>query len=441
MVKVQNYLQPYLKKWFCRSLSVVILICYVFLAKADDDQIWRNEIYDGNVHTVLFNKKGVKNSVPVLKLGGNTKLQLSFDYMGNETQDFQYTIQHCTVNWRTSDLNAGQYIEGINNAFVKQYEHSINTYKSYVHYSLPVPTRNMQPKMSGNYILKVYKNGNKDNLVLTRRFFVLDEKVETNGEVKQATYAEYQDSKHEVDFNVNYQNLDNVSDPFREIQVVVRQNERWDNAIYGLKPSYVQGEKLIYDHDEKNLFNAGNEFRPMDLRSVKVPRRGINHIELDSFYRAHLSVDESRSYKSHLSYDDINGSRIMALKGENKPHVKGDYLEANFYLKGDINLGENQAIYVFGGLSDWQIRDRFKMGYDEEEGIYYTSALIKQGYYDYKYVVASPYGSEINARKIEGSHFETENDYTVFVYFLSPFQKIYKLVGMKRLNSGIEGNN
>lgn len=423
-----------------RLLFSIFTLCLISLTVSgeDKDKVWRNQVYKPGIKSVILNKNGVENSMPILKLSGSTKVRLSFDHLSNEIQDFQYTIQHCTPDWRESDLNSGQYIDGITNGLIQNYNHSFNTYHDYVRYTVTFPSRSMKPKIAGNYILKVYKNGNEDNLVLTRRFFVLNRKVSTTGQVKQATLVKYRDYKHELDFSVNYQNLSQVSNPFEEIQVVLRQNQRWDNAIYGLEPSFVEGKKLIYDHQEKNVFNAGNEFRPFDIRSVQYTRRGVNTLKLDSFYHAHLQVDEDRSYKSHTSYKDINGSRIITKKSSNKPKLEGDYVQVHFYLDANPSLSDNEGIYVFGGLSDWQIRKRFKMEYHAKDEVYHTSVLLKQGYYDYKYVTASNYGTNINAKAIEGSHFETENDYTIFVYFRSPFLNTFKLVGMKRLNSGIE---
>ncbi len=425
--------QHYLLPLFCLLQIPALLLA----EDPDDSRIWRNEVYQKGIKTVIFKKNGVENSTPVLKLGGSTKLKLSFDKLSHKVADYKFTIQHCTPDWRASDLSTSQYIDGINSGFINNYDHSFNTYHDYVHYWFTFPTRNMKPKIPGNYILKVYKSGNKENLILTRRFFVVENKVSTEGEVKRATFVRYRDYKHEVDFQINYQNLSKVSNPLREFLVVIRQNERWDNAIVGLKPSYVQGKKLIYDYDEKNLFNAGNEFRTFDITSLKQARRGVKTLKLDSFYQAHLLKDEDRSFKSHTTHDDLNGSRIIHSKSGQKPQLQADYVSVNFYLKANLALEENQGIFVFGGLSDWMVRDKFQMKFYPEQKVYHQSVLLKQGYYDYKYVVASNYGENINARKIEGSHYETENDYTIFVYFRSPFLNTYKLVGLERLNSGI----
>ncbi len=422
-----------------RLIFLTIIFCQwslVGLAE-EEDKVWRNQIYKPGIRSVMLKKNGVENSMPILKLDGGTKISLSFDHLSNEIKDYQYTIQHCTPDWRASNLNTGQYIKGISNGIIQNYNHSINTYHDYVRYTVTFPSRSMKPKIAGNYILKVYEKGDEENLVLTRRFFVLNEKVTTKGQVKQATLVKYRDYKHELDFSVNYQKLANVSNPFEQIQIVLRQNQRWDNAIYGLEPSFVEGKRLVYDHQEENVFNAGNEFRPFDIRSVQYTRRGVHTLKLDSFYHAHLQVDEDRSYKSHNSYSDINGSRIITRKASNKPKLECDYVQVHFYLDANLSLGSNEGIYIFGGLTDWQIWDRFKMKYNKEEELYYNSVLLKQGYYDYKYVKASNYGTDISAKAIEGSHFETENDYTIYVYFKSPFLNTFKLVGMSRLNSGI----
>ena len=302
------------------ALFVVFLLTSIFANGQSDryNQVWKDSVYKQGIRTVILNKTGSMKSYPVIELNQGS-VTLEFDNMENKIKDYQYTIVHCDPGWKASNISSQSYIDGMNTGFFEDYQHSFNTYHDYVHYSLTIPNSTMKPKISGNYILKVFEDGNQENLVLTKRFYVVEDKVNITGKARQATYARYRDYKHEVDFTANYQDLKDVSNPFDQFEVMIKQNGRWDNVIRGLKPSYIEGKKLIYDHDEENLFNAGNEFRPLDMRSQNYSGRGVRKLILDSFYNAHLNVDESRSYKSHISYNDNNGSRIIVTKGTNKP--------------------------------------------------------------------------------------------------------------------------
>lgn len=399
---------------------------------------YKDHVYKPNIRTVIFDKKGVENSQPVIALNGAGKLKLSFDDLQGGYKEFKYTIIHCTPGWQPSELFPSDYIRGIRDQFIENYKNSFNTYSNYTHYWLEFPTSQMKPEVSGNYVLKVYRFGDVNDLVLTRRFFVVESnKASISGEVKQATYAKYQQTKHEIDFKVSYGGLD-VSDPFNEIKVTLRQNGRWDNMITSLKPQYIQNELLIYDYEEENIFDAGNEFRAFDLRSVKYTRQGVGKVYLDSFFNAVLYPDLDRSYSEYNSFIDINGSRIITMDESGNPNLEGEYVKVKFMLNVTAPVNEDERIYLFGALTDWQIIPRYQMQQPSGKEFYVLTAWFKQGYYNYHYAVVQDGSAEIDATYLEGSHYETENDYFIYVYFRDPFLDFYRLVGYANLNSGVE---
>ena len=92
-------------------------------------------------------------------------------------------------------------------------------------------------------------------------------------------------------------------------------------------------------------------------------------------------------------------------------------------------------IYLYGGLSNFELNESFKMIFNPKSGRYEISKLLKQGLYDYQYVVKSIYEKGPDESMLEGSHFETENDYTIFVYYTSIFEGYDQLFGIERINS------
>ena len=406
---------------------------YSITAQERDGKVWRDSVYQDDIHTVRLYQQGNPRSYPLHELGG-APLMLSFDKFSNSINNYTYTIEHCSPTWQSSGLSSQIYLSGMRRAYINQYQHSFNTYYNYVHYTLQFPNRDMKPKIPGNYILKVYEDD--DQLVITRRFYVAANKVNISANLQQANLPQYRDSRQEVDFTINYQGLKNVSEPFQQFQVVIRQNGREDNAIRGLKPRYVEGKTLIYDYQEKNLFKGGNEFRPLDIRSLDYGGQGVRKIQLDSAFTAHLNVDESRAYQTHLNYNDNNGRNLTLTSNRDQPNLKAAYVSTYFYLDANPSLKANEAIYVFGGLSDWQIKERYKLQYLPDKGVYYANMLLKQGYYDYKYAISKGPGHKVNTQRLEGSHFETENEYIILVYFKDPFRNIFKLIGVKTIKNG-----
>ena len=77
------------------------------------------------------------------------------------------------------------------------------------------------------------------------------------------------------------------------------------------------------------------------------------------------------------------------------------------------------------------------MRYNAENEKYEQSLLLKQGYYNYQYVVKSPYEKGIDESLIEGTHFETNNDYSIYVYYHSSLEDRDMLIGIKRIKSGV----
>lgn len=401
---------------------------------------YSNYIYKENIQTVLCHQRGVYNSQPIIELNNLNQIELTFDDLSGGYIELKYTIIHCDADWQPSEnLSKLDYIDGMQEDFVNTYKSSFNTYKKYTHYKLYFPTQFMKPKIPGNYILKIYDATNEDNVYITQRFFVVDKKVSITGQVKQSTYAKYRDTRHEIDFSVDIGNLP-VANAFDEIKVAVRQNQRWDNMITNLKPQYIKDKLLIYDYEEENTFEAGNEWRAFDLRSIRFNRTGVRKLYLDdSLYNAVLFTDEDRSYLTYTSKIDINGNRIIALENDADPEVEADYVNVHFSLQNLYKNDPEKDIYLFGALTNWEIQKEFKMKYDPGKRLYTMNHIFKQGYYNYEYVYYDDKTGKYDAGAFEGNHFQTENDYTIYVYYFDRFLNTYLLVGISELNSQVSG--
>jgi len=248
----------FLKKYILFSL----ITCFVFLANAEDVKKlkYENYIYEEDIRTVLLFQSSTKDPIPVLSLAANDKLTLVFDELGTENDYYQYSFVHCNSDWTLSDLQPMQYLDGNMFGNINTFQYSNNTYIKYVNYQLEFPTSEMRPKLSGNYLLKVYRNFDEKDIIITRRFFVLDAKIGISGTVLPATRPDYRFNRQEVDFVVNTKNY-TIINPFEDTKVVIMQNYWQDNAITGLKPQFVNGSSLTYNYEEENVFAGINEFR------------------------------------------------------------------------------------------------------------------------------------------------------------------------------------
>jgi hypothetical protein len=395
-----------------------------------------NSTYKPFIKTILFHKTGFEMSSPVITLNSKESLELSFDDLDSDLKRYRYTIYHCESDWTTSSgLTESDFIDGIREVNIDRFAYSTNTTVPYTHYSAKFPDGGLNPKISGNYILKVYID-DPSELAFTRRFMVVEPSpVTVTSEVHQATNVSDKFSKQEVDFEILLNGM-RVADPTREIKVVVTQNDRWDNAIHNLKPRFVRGEVLDYNYDEENNFNGGNEFRSFDTKSLKYQSERIDRIIYDTGgYRVYLLDDMKRTTKNYVTDKDINGRKI--IKNEDNAvnsDLEADYAWVIFTLPIPSPVSSGQ-IYLLGALTDWQFDETSRMNYNLYNKTYQKALYLKQGFYNYIYVLKDIRTSRADEAFIEGSHWETENEYTILVYFHEFGGLTDRLISLQNLNS------
>lgn len=390
--------------------------------------------YKKNIKTVFLHKDGFELAMPVLELNSESKLKLTFDDLDGDIKTYKYTVIHCDAYWKPTDALKAEYINGFENDFIENYKYSFNTLQRFTHFELIFPSENLQLTKSGNYLLKVFIDDNEDNVVLTRRFMISEPKLNVNATVRGATNLDDRNYKQEIDFTINTANY-NISDPYESLKIVITQNGRWDNAIKGLKPKMVNGDILDYNYDDKNVFSGGNEFRKFDFRSLRYVIDPVYKINYDSsHYHVHLKNDQRRTFDVYVTNQDINGNRLIKTYDGLNDAIESDYANVYFFLpyKAPIVHGN---LYVIGALTDWQFSEDNKLKYNYAKQGYELSLYLKQGYYNYQYVLLEN-GKDVGDESfIEGSHFETENDYIIFVYYREPGSYFDKIIGIEKLNS------
>ncbi|MBT3210152.1 MAG: DUF5103 domain-containing protein [Bacteroidetes bacterium] len=390
-------------------------------------------VYKNSIKTVKIHREGWDLSHPIIELNGEDKILLSFDDLRAEIADFSYKLVHCNSRWEPSDLMSSEFIEGFEENQIEDYELSFNTFQKYTHHWLTIPNENIKATISGNYIIKVYEDFDEENLVLSRRFMITENNVNIEAEVKQSSIIDLRKSHQEIDFKIRPGI--SLSDPYSEIQVVLMQNGRWDNKIDNLKPLFIKDNLLIYDYDEDNSFAAGSEFRYFDIKSVRYQSDRIKSILFKKpFYHVDLLEDHKRTFKVYFYNKDINGKYFIDIQEAVNKEIEADYVYVNFTLPFDAPV-VNGNLYLFGLLSDWSFSNTNKMKYDYEKKAYTLTMFLKQGYYNYEYVLLEDGETAGNVSYIEGSHYETDNDYLILVYLKGINERYDRLLGIKIINS------
>ena len=391
---------------------------------------YRDYTYRDNIKTVQLYRKDDQLSFPILFLGGTEQLELHFDDLAADFETYTYTIVHCNSNWKPSDLVITEYLSDFFNGFIEDYQYSINTLFPYIHYKVAIPNNQVKFKLSGNYLLKVYSNNNEEDLLLTKRFYVVEKRVSIKSDIRMATLARHRDYKQEVDFIIDHRNYP-IQDIYSDLKVMISQNRRWDNAINTLKPLIIRSTELIYNFEDKNLFDGDNEYRFFETRNLRYQSMNIDGVQIiGGKTHVYILPEEPRSFKRYLFRPDINGKRQINRENSPLSNREADYMITHFNLKKE-NQVPGGDIYVFGELSDWDYKPEFKMTYVEVNGAYELTTTLKQGYYNYSYAYL-PNGEEVgDLSTIEGTHSETNNDYYIFVYHRENGTVYDKLIGFE----------
>jgi len=413
----------------------VILLLNSQASEKVDQYYYQNAVFRDEIKSVTMFREGNELSNPVIELGSDVKLLLKFDDLAEDVKNYSYTVIHCDANWNESYIQQNEYLSGFPDNPIADYAMSFNTTVKFVNYQLSIPNDDCSPKYSGNYALVVFEENNRQNLVLTQRFYVVEPKVRIEGLVKKATFDVYNGENQEVDFKVVNQQI-KLMNPREDIKVVLMQNRRWDNAILNLKPNFIRDNVLDYDYNKENVFPGGNEFRYFDIRTKRHPGENVESIKfIRPYFHAALLPDAIRNNSKFLPYKEMNGNFVIESQDRvTDTDTECDYMFVHFYLPMPSQL-VGGSVNVFGALTGWNANKSNEMKWNYEAAGYELTMLLKQGYYNYQYVYIPEGAKKADSVNLEGTFFITENEYQIFAYYRDLSARYDRLVGFLTLNS------
>jgi Type 9 secretion system plug protein 1st domain len=416
-----------------------LLFCSCFSLKGQDffsdSFIYTNHIFIDKIKTVQLYKEGWNLSYPILKLNSSEKLIFHFDLLDDQAETYYYKFIHCDKDWKKSDIFPNDYFEGYEDNPIEDYEASFNTTVSYYHYKLSFPNDRINIKLSGNYILLVYPIGYPENPVITQKFIVSENAVNINVTAHRPQMTKDNNTHQQLDFSVIYRGK-NIIDPYRNIYATILQNGRWDNAKNNLKPDFYGNNELKYNSlSDKNIFKGGNEFRYFDIKSIRYLSEYIKSIDfVIPNYNVSLTPSENREFKPYFYWKDFNGKYFIAIQEGQDPNIDADYVYVYFTLPSKQMI-PGGSIYVSGNLNNWAFDQKNIMTYNHTRQEYECTMLLKQGWYNYEYAYLKNGDTNGTASEFEGSHYETENDYTVLIYYRNPRDRYDRVIGFVTANT------
>jgi hypothetical protein len=422
-----------------RNLFFLFLQCVVTVLQGQttipESLLFSSHIYNDKIKSVQLYQERWNLSYPILKLQSTEKMAFNFDLLDDQAEAYSYTLIHCDKDWNKSDIFPNDYTDGYSDNPVEDYASSFNTTVSYTHYRITFPNERVRLTLSGNYVLVVYPTDKPDEPSITQRFIITEDAVKINTDVHRPQMSSDKDTQQQVDFTVTYAGL-NFTDPYRNCYAVILQNGTWDNAKKNLKPDFFGDNELKYNSlSDKNIFQGGNEFRYFDIKSIRYQTEYVKGIDFaNSNYNVYLFPSESREFKPYFYWQDFNGKYYIAVQEGKKYDTDADYVYVYFTLPSkELIAGGN--IYISGALNNWAFDKNNMMTYNSEKGEYECTMLLKQGWYNYEYVYLKNGSSDGTASLFEGSHYETENDYNILIYYRNPQDRYDRVVGSVTFNT------
>lgn len=414
-------------------LAVIILLAHGGVrAQAVSDSNWSEK-----VRTATLYKNGVELEAPVLTLGGADRLLLRFDVLGAEMENFRYRIQHCDRLWRVDEMEAYEYINGFEESAVENYNSSFTTTTDYVNYYQYLPGEYSELLLSGNYVVSVFPQDNPDSIVLTRRFCVTEGTMKADAQlaVPYDNMAIMQRREVGVTVDANRDYAGTLLPPSKNpayYSVLVQQNGRQDNRRWLQFSGYDRGA-LCYKNRPENVFWGGNSFRYFDISNIRSAMYNVYRIEeYGGEWYALLKPLEDRSRLSYVYEQALNGGMKVNVWDRSNKQTEADYVQVNFTLPMEYPFLNGQ-VYVVGDLTQWHMDERSRMQYDAGRKAYTLRLQLKQGYYAYQLLFLPQGESEGLTATLEGDHYETPNNYWIYVYYRAPNDRYDRLVAVKRL--------
>lgn len=390
-----------------------------------------------NIRTVKLYKGGDQTAFPAIALGSSDVLELHFDDLDGDVKNYYYSFRLCNADWTPSILNTFEYTRGFQNVRLTQYRISSIAFTKYTHYQALVPDRNSSPSRSGNYLLKVFLNGDTSKLAFTRRFVVVDNKAAIGAQLQQPFNAQVFRTHHKLQLGINIDSRIRLFSP-QDLKVVVLQNNNWQTSLLIDRPTINRGNYYEYSDEAVTAMPAGKEWRWIDLRSYRLLSDRMQHMQArGDTTHVFVKPDASRTGQTYVYYRDLNGSYTVETMESVNPFWQGDYgfVHFSYFPPGNRPI-EGRDVYLFGELTNFGRDASGRMAFNAERGAYEKILYLKQGFYNYAYVTQPAGGRGYpDFSATEGNYWGTENRYAVLVYYRPFGARADELIGFTTLSS------
>ena len=408
---------------------MILVLLPVFAAA--NGLVYRTQIFDSTIKTLQIGRVGEKYSSNLMELNGSDILRIKFDQLSHEAHAYSYKIIHCNADWTQSNLSNSEFLDGFTSAIINDYTLSSTTTFLYTHYRFELPNNDMRLKISGNYVVQIFEDNQTEKPIAQACFSVVEPKVTIEHLLRANTDIELNGRYQQIDFDVSLNGV-SVQNPQNELKVLVRQNNRFDNEVFGVQPTYIAGSKLSFKNNKSLIFEGGNEFHSFDISSVYDASRGVDRIKyVQPHYEVYLTQDKVQTSKTYNHEFDANGKFVINYQESiDNSDTEGDYMYVNFMLPIKEPFFDGQ-IYVGGDFNYNLFNENSKLKFDFNAGMYFYRTILKQGGYNYQYRFLQKNNMKATVERIDGSYWQTNNEYGIFIYYRPIGGRYDRLIGVK----------
>lgn len=392
-----------------------------------------------DIRTAKLYKSGDQTSFPIIPLGSVDGLELHFDDFAAGIKNYYYSYQLCNWDWSPSVLQTFEYTKGFQQVRITNYRSSSITDSRYIHYQASVPDRAAYPTRSGNYLLKVFVNGDTAKTVLTQRFIVVDSKAAVAAQLQQPFNGQLFRTHQKLSVGITTDNRIQTFSP-QDLKIVVLQNNNWQTAYHMDRPTITRGNYFEYNDEMYTAMPAGKEWRWLDLRSLRLRSDRVQNIDTKSdTTHVYVKPDASRDGQLYVYYRDMNGRYSIETLESVNPFWQGEYGLVHFtYVPPGGRAFRNADLFLFGEMTNYATDNSGLLVFNEQKSAYETTLYLKQGFYNYSYVTRPRGDNAIDFSATEGNYWGTENAYTILVYYRPFGARADELVGSATVNSNFQ---
>jgi hypothetical protein len=346
-------------------------------------------------------------SAPIIQIGSGQTFTLRFDHIANNTGMFTVRAEHRNADWSASNLFDGFYMQGQATDYISDPVQSTAVAPDYMQYTYRFPNRNFNFLVSGNYLLHIedYRTG---ELLFSVPFMLFEDLGTVEFSIEELFGLDSHHFQHHQPF-ATYIHPDFVLMPDQDISIYFIQNQFWGRAREATIRDLSESDRIRMHISRNEAFPGSYEFRPLSMQN-------IDNLAVD-FIEVRKDTEPPTIIRDR---DVINFGVTPSGRGSNRygyPESDRDarYARVIFTLDRPTTLSVDSRIHVTGPFSNWAVSEDNRMRYNRDTDRFEAAILIKEGSYDYKYVIIE--GRTIDDLRLADSFADSRQEYHTLIYY------------------------